>query len=209
MVNFFATCQNRVFYRPAWKWPFCHSGGFWWKTLVNLDPNPRFQSKNYKKQFYWPEYDNLGVSRPVCKIHKTWFLYLRTGQGYWLEIFTRVRYCQNKLAGKISAKSDKWLPGNWLFRVKYWPVCKIPTTQVVELKSCIPSRMVNTYHWWKFQVKRSRRTWVPEGVNVYFTDRSVKYQITTWLTFFGHLSILLINLSDWSNFQPNSLSQSP
>ena len=65
--------------------------------------------------------------------------------------------------GKISAKSDERLSGNWLFRLKYWPVCKIPTAQVAELKFCIWSQMVNTYHWWKFQVKRLRRTWVPEG----------------------------------------------
>ena len=59
--------------------------------------------------------------------------------------------------------SDKRLCRKWAFWVKYWPVCKIPTTQVAELKFCIRSQMVNTYHWWKFQVKRQSRTWVPEG----------------------------------------------
>ena len=34
---------------------------------------------------------------------------------------------------------------------------------MAELKFCIWSQMVNTYHWWKFQVKRHSRTWVPEG----------------------------------------------
>ena len=36
--------------------------------------------------------------RPVCKIHETWILHLQTGKCYWFEIFTRVRYCQNKLS---------------------------------------------------------------------------------------------------------------
>ena len=31
---FLATCQDCVFYRPAWKWPFCQSIGSW-KTLIN------------------------------------------------------------------------------------------------------------------------------------------------------------------------------
>ena len=79
----------------------------------------------------------------------------------------------------------------WAFWVKYWPVCKIRTTWPTDLKFCTSSHMVNTYHWWKFQVKSSCSSFVPEKVHVYFTDRSAKYQIPMEPNFISPLITLV------------------
>ena len=74
-------------------------------------------------------------------------------------------------------KSDKRLCRKWAFWVKYWPVCKIPTTQVAELKFCT----------WKFQVKSSCSSWVPEGGPCVFYRPVCKVPNTHGTNFFSPL----------------------
>ena len=46
---------------------------------------------------------------------------------------------------------SKWYPSNGAIGI-YRPVCKISTRQVDNLKFCTQTHIINTYHWWKFQV---------------------------------------------------------
>ena len=58
----------------------------------------------------------------------------------------------------------------WIYR----PVCKIPTRKVANLKFCTQAYIINTYHWWKFQVKSISGSRDTELHYLYFTDQVCK-----------------------------------
>ena len=107
------------------------------------------------------------------------FLYLRIGNCYRLEIFTKVSNWYYKAACKISSRSECWLPWKWGFWVKYRLVCKIRTTWTTHLKFCTSSISTISTSGENFSSNGEIDPLFRWVTGVCFTDWSEKYQNVT------------------------------
>ena len=126
-------------------------GKSWLKSLISI--------KKLQKKFTDQNMTVFGFSGRSVKYKKREFYISWQESAVDLKFSPELDIVKTNLMAKFQPNQTNGCPGNWLFRLKYCPICKTPTTQVAELKFCIWSQMVNTYHWWKFQVKSTSGTW--------------------------------------------------